>query len=216
MGAKKKGETEKHEGPEVKEPFQIVGIGASAGGSEALAEFFSAVPSDTELAFLVVQHLSPDYKSLMVELLSKYTDMEVKRAEDGMPVEANHVYFAQDNLSAKFDGMPRSAGATGLVDYVLPPKLMEAGKAKVDAIRRRAEEIDVVLLDFHLPEMKGDEIARIIEGDARLKEIPVFLLTGHEKDELSDVSFGTNIREIITKPVDSRKLSEVFRGLESG
>ncbi len=78
-----------------------------------------------------------------------------------------------------------------------------------------AEEIDVVLLDFHLPEMKGDEIARIMEDDARLKEIPVFLLTGHEQDELNDVSFGTNIREIITKPVDKRKLNEVLRGLES-
>jgi two-component system CheB/CheR fusion protein len=170
-----------------------VGIGASAGGLEALEEFFRNLPPSPALSYVVVQHLSPDYKSLMVELLSKYTDMEVVRAEDGMPVEPRRVYlitprknlnifhgrlylseqepqhgihlpidiflrslaedagdraiavilsgtgsdgtlgiravkgagglvFAQDNLSAKFDGMPRSASATGLVDYILPPK----------------------------------------------------------------------------------------------
>ncbi len=57
------------------EPFRVVGIGASAGGLEALEEFFKNIPDDTNLAFVVVQHLSPDYKSLMVELLSKYTRM---------------------------------------------------------------------------------------------------------------------------------------------
>jgi two-component system CheB/CheR fusion protein len=71
----------------------IVGVGASAGGLEALVSFFSALPSDSGMAFVVVQHLSPDHKSLMVELLAKHTEMPVQHATDGMLVEPNHIYL---------------------------------------------------------------------------------------------------------------------------
>lgn len=175
--------------------FFCVGIGASAGGLEALEQFFKKMSPDSGLAFVVVQHLSPDYKSLMVELLSKHTLMKVYRAEDGMEIIPNCIYLippkknmtvfhgklflteqknlnvinlpidiffrslaedyteksigiilsgtgsdgtlgiraikgiggmvmAQDDISAKFDGMPRSAIATGLVDYILSPDKM--------------------------------------------------------------------------------------------
>ena len=176
-------------------PSFVVGLGASAGGLEALEKFFDHMPASTGLAFVVVQHLSPDYKSLMVELLSKHTAMSVARAETGMPVERDTIYLlppkknlvivrgrleltekvhgggvnlpidiffrslaadqaehaigivlsgtgsdgmrgvraikeagglvvAQDPQTARFDGMPRSAVSTGLVDYVLPPEDM--------------------------------------------------------------------------------------------
>ena len=71
----------------------IVALGASAGGLEALDQFFDAMPSESGLAFVVVQHLSPDYKSLMVELLSRHTRMEVVRVEDGIEVQPNRVYL---------------------------------------------------------------------------------------------------------------------------
>lgn len=74
-------------------PLFYVGVGASAGGLEAIEALFNEMPSDTGMAFVVIQHLSPDYKSMMVELLSKRTDMPVIRAEDGMSVEPNHVYL---------------------------------------------------------------------------------------------------------------------------
>ncbi len=74
-------------------PSHYVGIGASAGGLEALEAFFVNMPVRSNLAFIVVQHLSPDYKSLMVELLSKKTAMPVHRAEDGMEVLADRVYL---------------------------------------------------------------------------------------------------------------------------
>lgn len=70
-----------------------VGVGASAGGLEALEQLFSNMPADTGMTFIVIQHLSPDFKSLMVELLSKKTEMPVKRAEDGMIVEPNTIYL---------------------------------------------------------------------------------------------------------------------------
>ncbi|MGD8912797.1 MAG: chemotaxis protein CheB [Candidatus Thiodiazotropha sp.] len=177
-------------------PSHTVGIGASAGGLEAIESFFKVMPPDSGVAFVVIQHLSPDHKSLMAELLSKRTRMPVHRAEDGMWVERNAVYLippnknlrlfhgriilseqdrdarginlpidiffrslaedlgakaiaivlsgtgsdgtsgiraikeelgmvmVQEEESAAFDGMPRSAIATGLVDYVLPPEEM--------------------------------------------------------------------------------------------
>ncbi|WP_247872744.1 chemotaxis protein CheB [Azospirillum sp. TSH64] len=71
----------------------IVGIGASAGGLEALQRFFDAVPGDSDLAYVVVQHLSPVHKSLMVDLLAKHTAMDVVQATDGVPVQRNTVYL---------------------------------------------------------------------------------------------------------------------------
>ncbi|MBK6962723.1 MAG: hypothetical protein IPH20_02015 [Bacteroidales bacterium] len=79
---------------EVKENrLMCVGIGASAGGLEALEVFFRNMPVDSGMAFIVIQHLSPDYKSLMSELLSRYTTMEIFKAEEGMVVDPNSIYL---------------------------------------------------------------------------------------------------------------------------
>jgi two-component system CheB/CheR fusion protein len=78
---------------EKQNPTHYVGIGASAGGLEAIEAFFTHMQPESGLAFIVVQHLAPDYKSLMVELLSKKTEMRVQRAEDGMVVDTNHIYL---------------------------------------------------------------------------------------------------------------------------
>ena len=75
-----------------KEPL-IIGIGASAGGLEALQQFFDYMPPNSGLSFVVIQHLSPDYKSLMADILSKHTEMSVCQAEDGIGVEADTVYL---------------------------------------------------------------------------------------------------------------------------
>ncbi|WP_084031969.1 chemotaxis protein CheB [Desulfonatronum lacustre] len=74
-------------------PSLYVAVGASAGGLEAIESFFTGMAPDSGLAFVVIQHLSPDYKSLMVEILSKKTAMPVHRAEDGMVVLPNNVYL---------------------------------------------------------------------------------------------------------------------------
>ncbi len=78
---------------DVDKPATVVGIGASAGGLESIEAFFKAMPVDSGMSFVVVQHLSPDYKSLMVELLSRKTEIPVHRAEDGMVVKPNHIYL---------------------------------------------------------------------------------------------------------------------------
>ncbi len=175
--------------------FCIVGVGASAGGLEALEGFFKQVPPDSGMAFVVIQHLSPDFKSLMDELLSRQTKLAIHRVENGMEVEPNAIYLippkkemiisggrllltdkdpstglslpidtffrslaqdvgeravgiilsgtgsdgsrgvraiheagglvvVQNEETAGFDGMPRSAIETGTVDVVLPPSDM--------------------------------------------------------------------------------------------
>lgn len=74
-------------------PTHIVGIGASAGGLEALQEFFAKVPANLGVAYVVVQHLSPDFKSMMDELLSKNTTMPTHQALEGEELQANCVYL---------------------------------------------------------------------------------------------------------------------------
>lgn len=179
--------------------FPIVGIGASAGGLAAFEAFFSGMPTHTDpgMAFVLVQHLAPDHKSILTDLIRRYTRMQVFEVEDGMMVQPNCAYIippnhdmaflngtlqlleptaprgqrlpidfffrslAQDQHeraicivlsgtgsdgtlglraikgeggmvmaqvpgSTEFDGMPRSAIATGLVDYELPPTQMPA------------------------------------------------------------------------------------------
>jgi two-component system CheB/CheR fusion protein len=181
--------------------FPIVGLGASAGGLEALECFFEHVPEDCGQAFVVVQHLSPDFKSVMDQLLSRKTTLSVARVEDGMEVRPGVIYLippkkemiisdghlllsdkdpkqslslpidtffrslAQDAGeraiavilsgtgsdgsrgirdiheagglvivqrldSAKFDGMPKSALDTGVVDLELPCEDMHAAIAR--------------------------------------------------------------------------------------
>ncbi|NUP10018.1 MAG: PAS domain-containing protein [Polyangiaceae bacterium] len=173
----------------------VVGIGASAGGLEPLERFFGAIPRSMGVAFVVVQHLSPDFKSMMHELLARRTTLPITIVEDGVVVEPDHIYLippkkemiisggrlrlrdraadheltlpidifmrslardcgsraiavilsgggsdgsrgvcdvheagglvvCQDESTALFDGMPRSARDTGIVDRVAPAEKM--------------------------------------------------------------------------------------------
>src|SRR5947208_2763410 len=77
----------------------IVGIGASAGGLEAFKSFFSAMPADSGMVFILIQHLAPDYPTMLVELIGRSTPMKVQEAENGMQVESNHVYIIPPNAT---------------------------------------------------------------------------------------------------------------------
>lgn len=178
--------------PNKEDDFLIAAVGASAGGVEAFTELLTNLPSDTGMAFVLIQHLDPKHESLLTNLLAKKATMPVREVTNGIHLEPNHVYvippdttmtimdhalrleprvttgmhmpvdlfmrslaeeqrhraigvilsgsgtdgtlgmaeiqaqggvtFAQDETSAKYDGMPRSAVAAGCVDYILPPK----------------------------------------------------------------------------------------------
>jgi hypothetical protein len=72
--------------------FPVVGIGASAGGLDACRKLVHAVPAESGMAFILVQHLDPTHPSMMVDLLATHTTMLVVQATDGMLVEVNHFY----------------------------------------------------------------------------------------------------------------------------
>lgn len=173
--------------------FAVIGIGASAGGLEAVSELIAQLPASTGMAYLLVQHLDPRHQSYLAEILAKKTVVAVEIAADGATIKPDHLYvippnrtltvadgilrlssresterphkpvnilfrslaeqyahravgvvlsgtdsdgaegledikaaggitMAQEPTSAKFDGMPKSAIATGCVDLVLTPK----------------------------------------------------------------------------------------------
>lgn len=175
--------------------FPVVGIGSSAGGLEALVDFFSHLPAACDIAFVVIMHLDPHHTSILPELLQRETDIKVFSITDGMTLQNNSIYVAppnkdvaiientfqlmspvktggirlpidfffqslaaerrhkaasiilsgtgndgtlgigtikaegglvmvQEEASAKYSGMPRSAINTGLADIVLPPGRM--------------------------------------------------------------------------------------------
>ena len=270
---KKNSKKENNDPAETTAPSHIVGIGASAGGLEAIESFFKAMPSNSGVAFVVVQHLSPDHKSLMVELLSKHTHMSVRRAEDGVTVERNSVYLIPPNHnlrmfhgrlllseqqrdlrginlpidiflrsmaedqgdkaiaiilsgtgsdgtsgiraikeelgmvmvqaeeSAAFDGMPRSAIATGLVDFVLPP-----------------EEMPIQLLSYlEHPFASKDEIAgKLLTDDDGLTRI-FALLREHNKIDFTYYKPSTIVRRIERRMAVTQiqELNDYVRYLES-
>lgn len=83
--------------------FFIVGIGASAGGLAAFESFFSAIPTNTHtnMAFVLIQHLEPNHKSLLCEIIQRCTNMKVYEVEDGMKVQKNCVYVIPPNYDMK-------------------------------------------------------------------------------------------------------------------
>ncbi len=84
--------------------FPIVGLGASAGGLDAFKAFLTAMPSDTGMAFVLVQHLDPIHVSLMAGLLSGHTTMPVTQAAEGMSIEPNRVYLIPPGVSLAVAG----------------------------------------------------------------------------------------------------------------
>jgi len=242
-------------GGEVEDPrFPIVGIGASAGGLAAFEAFFSGMPAqaDTGMAFVLVQHLAPDHKSILVELVKRYTRMQVFEVEDGMRVLPNCAYIippnrdmallngtlqlleavaqrgqrlsidfffrslahdqreramcvvlsgsgsdgtqgvraikaeggmamAQNPDSTEYDGMPRSAIGTGLIDYILPPAEMPA-----QLIAYTAHALGKMTVREPEPAARTDDV---------LKKIFVLLRahTGHDFSQYKQNTVGRRV-----------------------
>jgi two-component system CheB/CheR fusion protein len=95
----------------------VVGIGASAGGLEAVTALLRHLPVDTGFGFVVVQHLDPQHDSALTQLLSRATSMPVKEITNGLAVESNHVYVIPPNANLRIErailtlqpGNPRGA-----------------------------------------------------------------------------------------------------------
>lgn len=122
--------------------FPIAGIGASAGGLEALEQFFSHMPDNAGIAFVVVQHLDPNHKGMMPELLQRTTGMTVLEAENRMPIKPDCVYINPPNkeLSILHDTL-----------YLLDPVAPHGLRLPIDAFLaslaedRRDQSIGILL-----------------------------------------------------------------------
>ncbi len=80
-----------------KSNFPVIGIGASAGGLDALEGFFSKIPDDLDIAFVVIQHLNPDHDSMMGSLLKKFTSMHIQVIEEGQELKSGTLYLNPPN-----------------------------------------------------------------------------------------------------------------------
>jgi two-component system CheB/CheR fusion protein len=90
---REKPRTRKSSGEDVSESFPIVGIGASAGGLDALNELFKNISGNPGLGFVVVQHLAPGKTSSLTEILQRSTSMVIQQAKDGQPVLQDNIYI---------------------------------------------------------------------------------------------------------------------------
>ena len=82
----------------------VVGIGASAGGLDAVQQLFDNLPDDSGMSFVIIQHLSPDFKSLMPELLAKHTKMKIFTADDNQTIQPNCIYLNQRSKNLQLKG----------------------------------------------------------------------------------------------------------------
>ena len=206
-------------GPAASQSFPVAGVGASAGGLEAFTALLKALPHDTGMAFVLIQHMDPAHESSLSKILSRATEMPVDEVTDGIPVKPNRVYvipsnadmtieggilrlaerqeiagrhlpidrffrslaedrksaaigiilsgtasdgtrgleaikaeggltFAQDEKSARHNGMPMSAVVAGCVDFVLPPEkiaseLSRLGRHPYIAVPRATEATEL-------------------------------------------------------------------------
>src|SRR5688572_30615765 len=104
----------KHQAKRRSKPFPIVAIGASAGGLEAMTAFLGALPANTGMAYVYIQHLDPSHESMLVEILSRHTRMKVLQAKHLLPIKKNHLFIIPPNKNmAIIDGVltlkPREA-----------------------------------------------------------------------------------------------------------
>lgn len=119
--------------------FPIVAIGASAGGLDAMMELLQYLPANTGMAFIYVQHLSPDHKSMLTEILSNKTRMKVQEIDDMDKIEPNNIFVIPYNKGIEVtDGhiklIPRSEGSTAISIDILFTSLAHAQKERVIGI----------------------------------------------------------------------------------
>ena len=214
----------------------LIGIGSSAGGLEAVRELVAALPMDVPASYVVVQHMSPNYKSVMTELVARQTQLEVEKVTDGVVPRPNVIYItppnndiiiadgklrllpasvepaapkpsvnrflmslaesygenamsiilsgtgsdganglqavheaggitiAQDNDSAKYDGMPRAAVQTGCVDLVMEPKDIGKHLEKILAVPRDFDG----LRSNREPLQTNSDVLKIVQARTRM------------------------------------------------
>ena len=97
MNEKNKNKSKKGKIDKPQKKFPVVGIGASAGGFDALKKFFTAMPPEPDMVFVLVQHLDPTHESSMADIMGRYSQLKVLQAKDGVKLAPNHLYIIPPN-----------------------------------------------------------------------------------------------------------------------
>lgn len=132
----------------------IAAIGASAGGLEPIEKFFDAMPVDSGCAFVIVQHLSPDFRSLMDELLARHSSMNIHRIVDGMEIEPNSIYLNTPRTVMTIEGNRLQVEKVDLQNTVYLPIDLFFGSLAKD---RGADAIGLVLSGTGSDGTKGSQ-----------------------------------------------------------
>ncbi|MFC4700188.1 chemotaxis protein CheB [Glaciecola siphonariae] len=187
-----------------KPPTHFIGIGASAGGLEALQLLLKNLPTKTGACFVIVQHLSPDFKSMMVELLSKHTSMTVENVQDGVLAKPNTIYLLP----------PKKSMIVAQGELLLSDKVPDAGLSlPIDVFFRSLSEdqqyraIGIVLSGT------GTDGSRGIKA---LKEAGALVIAQDPEsakfDGMPNSAINTGIVDMILRPEDmGEKLAEYIK-----
>ncbi|MEM9213818.1 MAG: chemotaxis protein CheB [Cyanobacteria bacterium P01_F01_bin.150] len=172
----------------------IVGLGASAGGLRALEEFFEIMPYDSGAAFVVVQHLSPDYKSLMSELLERRTQMPIKVIKNGITLEPNTVYLLPHSHNLVLQGNHLQLVSQKREQYRQPHFPIDIFFSSL-AERNKERTISIILSGTGSDGTRG--IQQIAEaGGVVLVQDP----TTAEFDGMPHSAIATGIVDVISSP----------------
>ncbi|QBF30553.1 chemotaxis protein CheB [Thalassococcus sp. S3] len=202
------------------EQLTIIGIGSSAGGLEAIRELVATLPSDVPVTYVVVQHMSPNHKSLMTELVARETSLEVKDVEDGIEPQPNTIYVTPPKTDVIF-----SAGKLHLIQ---PSPELSSPKPSVDrflsslADSHGEHTVAVILSGTGTDGAYGVQAIREAGGitiaqdreSAKYDGMPTAAVqTGCVDLILSPLDIGTHLTKILSSPrdFDAFRRSEVER-----
>ncbi len=174
-----------------------VGIGASAGGLQALEQFFAQVPLKSGLAYIVVQHLDPTQKAMLAELLQRVTSLSVGEAADRMRVEANHVYVIPPNAELSV--------AHGLL-HVIPPTEPRGRRLPIDVLlsslarEQGASAVGVILSGMGSDGTLGLQALKAVGGLTVVQEP-----SSAQFDSMPRSAIGAGYADIVALPADMPK-----------
>ncbi|NDP26489.1 MAG: chemotaxis protein CheB [Flavobacterium sp.] len=176
-------------------PFTVVAIGASAGGLEAITQLLKNLSPTTGMAFIYVQHLSPDHKSMLSSILSKTTQMQVQDIDDMEKMIPNNVYVIPYNKGIEvIDGhinlIPRSQGGPSISIDILFSSLAETHKENVIGVvlSGSAHDGTIGLRDIKL----AGGITFAQDGSARFDSMPNSAIADGTVDYIMSPAVASN------------------------
>lgn len=208
----------------VDKSFYLIGVGASAGGLDAIKQLISQVPPDFSHSLVIVQHISPDYKSLMSEILGRETSLSVVEVVDDMPVEPGHIYLIPPRSNLVIQGTAGDSSAQLRHDLTHEDRT-GLRFSLVDPTPRPALNLPIDVFLSSLSEAVGDRaIAVVLSGSGSdgsrglrsIKDREGFVLVQDPDtaafDGMPQSAISTGIVDMVLSP--DTMIGEIWRYIE--